>query len=133
MSLFNEPNSAFSAMQQQINQQHRDFQQQVFQQQENFKHRQAIDTLSQKLNNQNITQTEMNKTISKIVNTQNESNKIMQAQCEELRKQNELLQMQNESQAKELKKQKIWNWITYGITTAIAIASVIGTFIELFK
>ncbi len=128
MNLFNQPNSALTAMQQKINQQHRDFQQQ-----ENFKHRQDIDTLSQKLNNQNITQSEMNKTISKIVNSQNESNKIMLAQCKELKKNNALLVEQNQQQAKELKKQKIWNWITYGITTLIAVASVVASFISIFR
>ena len=50
----------------------------------------------------------------------------MQNQCEELKR-------QNIEQEKELKRQKIWNWITYGITTAIAVASVVATFIGIFK
>lgn len=110
-----------------------EIQRQIFEQQENLKHRQAIDTLSDNLNRQNITQTEMRNIISQIVKSQSDSNKIMINQFEELKKRNELLQKQNESQDKELKRQRIWNWITYGITTLIAVASVIGTFISAFR
>ncbi len=110
-----------------------EIQRQIFEQQENLKHRQAIDALSDNLNRQNITQTEMRNIISQIVKSQSDSNKIMINQFEELKKRNELLQKQNESQDKELKRQRIWNWITYGITTLIAVASVIGTFISAFR
>lgn len=133
MNFNNGMNSASSHMQQQMDQQHRDFQQQVFQKNENFKQLTALDNLSQKLQAQNITQAEMTSAISKLVNEQIESNKIIQKQCDELKRQNDLLQEQNINQAKELKRLKIWNWITYGITTAIALASVIGTFIGIFK
>lgn len=133
MNFNNGMNSASSYMQQQMDQQHRDFQQQVFQQNENFKQLTALDDLSQKLQAQNITQAEMTSAISKLVNEQIESNKIIQKQCDELKRQNDLLQEQNINQAKELKRLKIWNWITYGITTAIAVASVIATFIGIFK
>lgn len=61
-----------------------------------------------------------------LVALQHEYNSIIENQCEELKR-------QNLEQAKELKKQKIWNWITYGITTAIAVASVVATFIGIFK
>ena len=110
-----------------------EIQRQIFEQQENLKHRQAIDALSDNLNRQNITQTEMRNIISQIVKSQSDSNKIMINQFEELKKRNELLQKQNESQDKELKRQRIWNWITYGITSLIAVASVIGTFISAFR
>lgn len=82
---------------------------------------------------QKMSQEEMSKALFELVKIQNESNKIIQNQCDELKRQNDLLQRQNIQQAKDLKKQKIWNWITYGITTAIALASVIGTFIGLFR
>lgn len=117
----------------QIERQQRDAQNRMFQSMENEKQIKAMDSLSKKIDKQNLTQTEMSKAVLELVKSQNESNKIMQDQCEELKIQNELLQQQNESQAKELKKQKIWNWITYGITTLIAIASVVGTFISIFK
>ena len=133
MNFNNGMNSASSYMQQQIDQKHRDFQQQVFQQNENFKHLTALDNLSKKLQAQNTTQTEMTHAIGQLVKEQIESNKIIQQQCDELKRQNDLLQEQNINQAKELKRQKIWNWITYGITTAIAVASVIATFIGIFK
>ena len=126
-------NNPTSLMQQQLAQQQRDFQQQVFQQSENFKQLTALDNLSKKLQEQNTTQTEMKRVIGKLVKEQIESNTIIQKQCDELKRQNDLLQEQNINQAKELKRQKIWNWITYGITTAIALASVIGTFIGLFR
>ena len=112
-----------------MSQTHRDMQQQMFQQRENLKQLTALDNLSKKIQEQNITQTDMTKAIGKLVKAQFESNLIIQQQCEELKTQNELLKEQNISQSKELKKQKIWNWITYGITTIIAIASVIGAFI----
>lgn len=133
MNFNNGMNSASSYMQQKMDQQHRDFQQQVFQQNENFKQLTALDNLSKKLQAQNTTQTEMTHAIGQLVKEQIESNKIIQQQCNELKRQNDLLQEQNINQAKELKRQKIWNWITYGITTAIALASVIGTFIGLFR
>lgn len=133
MNFNNGMNSASSYMQQQMDQQHRDFQQQVFQQNENFKQLTALDDLSKKLQAQNITQTEMTHAIGQLIKEQIESNKIIQQQCDELKRQNDLLQEQNINQEKELKQQKIWNWITYGITTAIAVASVIATFIGIFK
>ena len=68
----------------------------------------------------------MAQNLKELVVLQHEYNTIIQNQCEELKR-------QNIQQAKDLKKQKIWNWITYGITTAIALASVIGTFIGLFR
>ena len=61
-----------------------------------------------------------------------QSNKIIQNQCDELKRQNDLLQEQNINQSKELKKQKKWNIIAYCITTAIAVASVVGTFLSVF-
>ena len=82
------------------------------------------------IENQKISQEGMMLALFELVKIQNETNKIMQSQCDELKRQNELLCEQNISQAKELKKQNIKGWITYGITTLIAIASVIGTFIR---
>lgn len=76
--------------------------------------------------NQKESQDAMAQNLKELVVLQHEYNTIIQNQCEELKR-------QNIQQAKDLKKQKIWNWITYGITTAIALASVIGTFIGLFR
>ncbi len=76
--------------------------------------------------NQKESQDAMAQNLKELVVLQHEYNTIIQNQCEELKR-------QNIQQAKDLKKQKIWNWITYGITTAIALASVIGTFISLFR
>ena len=76
--------------------------------------------------NQKFSQDAMSKHLQELVALQHEYNIIIQNQCEELK-------MQNVTQKNELKKQKIWNWITYGITTAIAVASVIATFIGIFK
>ena len=76
--------------------------------------------------NQKESQDAMAQNLKELVVLQHEYNAIIQNQCEELKR-------QNIQQAKDLKKQKIWNWITYGITTAIALASVIGTFIGLFR
>lgn len=76
--------------------------------------------------NQKESQDAMAQNLKELVVLQHEYNIIIENQCDELKR-------QNIQQAKELKKQKIWNWITYGITTAIALASVIGTFIGLFR
>lgn len=92
-----------------------------------------ISNMANDTEEQKMSQEEMSKALFELVKIQNESNKIIQNQCDELKRQNDLLQRQNIQQAKDLKKQKIWNWITYGITTAIALASVIGTFIGLFR
>ncbi len=92
-----------------------------------------ISNMANDIEEQKMSQEEMSKALFELVKIQNESNKIIQNQCDELKRQNDLLQRQNIQQAKDLKKQKIWNWITYGITTAIALASVIGTFIGLFR
>lgn len=92
-----------------------------------------ISNMANDTEEQKMSQEEMSKALFELVKIQNESNKIIQNQCDELKRQNDLLQRQNIQQAKDLKKQKIWNWITYGITTAIALASVIGTFIDLFR
>ena len=71
---------------------------------------------------QKASQDAMAQNLKELVILQHEYNDIIQNQCEELKR-------QNIQQEKELKKQKIWNCITYGITTLIAIASVVGTFI----
>ena len=92
-----------------------------------------ISNMASDIEDQKMTQEEMSKALFELVKIQNESNKIIEKQCNELLNNNALLQQQNEEQVKELKKQKIWNWITYGITTLIAIASVIGTFISIFR
>ena len=92
-----------------------------------------ISNMANDTEEQKMSQEEMSKALFELVKIQNESNKIIQNQCDELKRQNDLLQRQNIQQAKDLKKQKIWNWITYGITTAIALASVIGTFIGIFR
>ncbi len=92
-----------------------------------------ISNMASDIEDQKMTQEEMSKALFELVKIQNESNKIIEKQCNELLNHNALLQQQNEEQVKELKKQKIWNWITYGITTLIAIASVIGTFISIFR
>lgn len=75
---------------------------------------------------QKSSQDSMAQHLKDLVALQHEYNSIIENQCEELKR-------QNLEQAKELKKQKIWNWITYGITTAIAVASVVATFIGIFK
>ena len=124
---------ASKRMQDMMFQQQRDFSNQAFQVQENAKQFRAYDILSAKLENQNITQNQMTSAIYELVNTQQESNRIIESQCEELKRQNKILEEQNKSQAQELKHQKIWNWITYGITTLIAITSVIATFIGIFR
>lgn len=120
-------------MQQNADQRSRDLRNQQFQRQENQKQLNAFNNMSRDLQRQALTQEQMTEAIYSLVMSQNESNKIIQSQCDELKRQNELLQEQNISQTKELKKQRIWNWITYGITTVIAIASVVGTFISAFK
>ena len=94
---------------------------------------QIMTNIESDIKSQKISQDGMALALFELVKIQNESNKIIQTQCDELKRQNELLQKQNISQTKELKKQRIWNWITYGITTVIAIASVVGTFISAFK
>ena len=116
-----------------IQQNQRDIQNRMFQQTENQKQLNAFNNMSKDLQKQSLTQEQMTKAIYRLVESQNESNKIIQNQCDELKRQNELLQDQNITQSKELRKQKIWNWITYGITTFIALASVIGTFISIYK
>ena len=93
----------------------------------------TMKNIEENIKAQKINQDGMAAALMELVKIQNESNKIIEAQCEELKKQNALLHKQNEEQSKELKKQKIWNWITYGITTLIAIASVVGTFISIFR
>lgn len=75
---------------------------------------------------QKSSQDSMAQHLKDLVALQHEYNSIIENQCEELKR-------QNLEQAKELKKQKIWNWITYGITTAIAVDSVVATFIGIFK
>ncbi len=75
---------------------------------------------------QKTSQDAMAQNLKDLVLLQHEYNSIIQNQCDELRR-------QNIQQEKELKKQKIWSWITYGITTLIAISSVIGTFIGIFR
>ncbi len=75
---------------------------------------------------QKLSQDAMARHLQELVALQHEYNVIIQNQCEELKR-------QNIAQKNELKKQKIWNWITYGITTAIAVASVVATFIGIFK
>lgn len=75
---------------------------------------------------QKASQDAMAQNLKELVILQHEYNDIIQNQCEELKR-------QNIQQEKELKKQKIWNCITYGITTLIAIASVVGTFIGVFR
>lgn len=75
---------------------------------------------------QKSSQDSMAQHLKDLVALQHEYNSIIENQCEELKR-------QNLEQAKELKKQKIWNWITYGITTSIAVASVVATFIGIFK
>jgi hypothetical protein len=92
-----------------------------------------ISNMATNVENQEITQEEMLKMLFDLVKMQNDSNEIIEKQCNELIKHNTILQQQNESQTKELKKQKIWNWITYGITTVIAIVSVVATFISIFR
>ena len=126
-------NDFFNRMQQKADQHSRDLRNQQFQRQENQKQLNAFNNMSRDLQRQALTQEQMTEAIYSLVMSQNESNKIIQSQCDELKRQNELLQEQNISQTKELKKQKIWNWITYGITTVIAIASVVGNFISAFK
>ena len=59
--------------------------------------------------------------------------KMKSEKIAQMQKDVEELKRQNIEQKKELKRQKIWNWITYGITTLIAIASVVGTFISIFR
>ena len=75
---------------------------------------------------QKLSQDTMARHLQELVALQHEYNVIIQNQCEELKR-------QNIAQKNELKKQKIWNWITYGITTTIAVASVVATFIGIFK
>ena len=85
-----------------------------------------ITQMQKDVEHQKSSQDNMANNLKDLVVLQHEYNSIVKEQCEELKR-------QNIDQAKELKKQKIWNWITYGITTLIAIASVVGTFISIFK
>lgn len=83
---------------------------------------QHLKSLSNSLNNQASIQGGMNRAIINLVRTQSEANKIMQLQHDELKRQNDMLYSQN-------KRQTNVQWITYSITTAIAIASLISQFI----
>ena len=51
-------------------------------------------------------------------------------QNELLKQQLEFLQKQNEEQAKELKSNKIFQWISWGVTTLIAIASIVVAIVK---
>lgn len=85
-----------------------------------------ITQMQKDVEEQKTSQNTMANHLQVLVVLQHEYNTIIQSQCEELKR-------QNIEQKKELKRQKIWNWITYGITTLIAVASVVGTFISIFK
>lgn len=64
--------------------------------------------------NQNEQITELKKANEELLN----SNKILSEQNEELRNQ----AVEN---ANEMKKQKIWNWLTFGVSTLIAVVGVV--------
>lgn len=61
---------------------------------------------------------------------QEQNNEILQQQVEQLKKQAEDLKKENELQAIELRKEKIFKWVSFGISTAIAVlalcVSIIG-------
>ena len=102
------------------------------QRQNEIKKSQIISNIESSVKSQQITQDNMAVALFELVKIQDETNKIIQNQCDELKRQNDLLQEQNINQSKELKKQKKWNIIAYCITTAIAVASVVGTFLSVF-
>ena len=53
------------------------------------------------------------------------ANDSLQKEIELLVNQNDELKKQAIDNANEMKKQKIWNWITFGVSTLIGVASVI--------
>lgn len=53
------------------------------------------------------------------------ANDSLQKEIELLVKQNDELKKQAIDNTKEMKKQKIWNWTTFGVSTLIGVASVI--------
>lgn len=85
-----------------------------------------IKQMQKDVETQKFSQDAMARNLQELVILQHEYGVIIKNQCEELKR-------QNIEQKEELKRQKIWNWITYGITTAIAVASVVASFIGIVK
>lgn len=63
---------------------------------------------------------------------QEENNRILQQQVEQLKKQAEDLKKENELQNVELRKDKIFQWVSFGVSTVIAILALCVSIIGLF-
>lgn len=68
-----------------------------------------------------------------MVQEQQKSNTLQEESNQTLKQQLEFLQKQNEEQAKELKSNKVFQWISWGVTTFVAIGAVVVSIIGICK
>lgn len=65
-----------------------------------------------------------------MVEKQQAANELQEKSNEILNQQLDFLQKQNEDQAKELKRSRIFQLVSWGITTAVAISSILVQIIK---
>ena len=107
---------------------------------ENMRHSEAMSLERQKVNaetesarelqKQTLQQSDMIRATFQMVEKQQSANELQEKSNEILNQQLDFLQKQNEDQAKELKRSRIFQLVSWGITTAVAISSILVQIIK---
>ena len=85
---------------------------------------------ARELQKQTVQQSDMIMATFQMVEKQQSANELQEKSNEILKEQLEFLQKQNADQAKELKRNRIFQWVSWGITTAVAIGAIIVPLIK---
>ena len=82
------------------------------------------------LQQQTLQQSNMINATFQMLEEQQTANKLQEQNNKILEQQLVFLQKQNEEQFKELKRTRIFQWVSWGVTTLIAISAIIVQFIK---